>query len=153
MASVWIHNDDSILLLLRRGSRVIEDSYVGIGGHLEPDEFADPRRGAIRELTEEVGLTEDDLVDLHLRYVAMRDTGNELRIVYYFSTRLRDTTPPPTACTEGELHWFEYSTSFETLPMPVTARLALMGWLDGGPEFDRIHFISVDRDGATAVHI
>lgn len=151
MTSVWIHRDDAVLLLLRRGSRVIPDSYVGIGGHLEPDETTDPRRGALRELEEEVGLTEDGLQEFGLRCVAMRDMGDELRINYYFATRLRDDEHAPTACTEGELQWFSLDAAFDDLPMPPTGRAALMDWLARNRPVTGIRFVSVDREDAAFI--
>lgn len=151
MTSVWIHRDDEVLLLLRKGSRVIPDSYVGIGGHLEPDETSDPQRGALRELEEEVGLCGDDLSDFGLRCVAMRDMGHELRINYYFSAQLRDDERAPIECTEGELHWFALDAHFEDLPMPPTGRAALMDWIAQGRPVEGIRFIAVDQADAVAI--
>ena len=145
MTSVWIHRENAVLLLLRRGSRVIPDSYVGIGGHLESDETTDPARGALRELHEEVGLEPDDLAEFRLRYVAMRDVGDELRINYYFTARLHDDRRAPTSCTEGELRWFDRDADFDELPMPPTGRAALMDWLSPGTPDEGIRFIAVDR--------
>lgn len=53
-----------MLLLYRRGSRAIADSWVGIGGHLEPGELTNPTAAALRELKEEIGVTADHLTDL-----------------------------------------------------------------------------------------
>lgn len=152
MTSTWIHRDDEVLLLLRQGSRVIPDSYVGIGGHLEPDEADDPQRGALRELEEEVGLSAGDLSEFGLRCVAMRDMGHELRINYYFAARLRDDRAAPTSCTEGELRWFALDSRFDELPMPPTGRAALADWIAHGRPTDGIRFVAVDRDDAVTIH-
>lgn len=151
MTSVWIHRGDEVLLLLRRGSRVIPDSYVGIGGHLDDNETADPAQGALRELREEVGLTEDDLMDFGLRCVAMREMGDEVRINYYFAGRLRKDREAPITCTEGELRWFPLDAAFDDLPMPPTGRAALVDWITRGRPTDGIRFVAVDKADAVVV--
>ena len=52
MTSVFLVRDDQVLLLYRVGSRAVADSWVGVGGHLEPEEIGDPTRGVLRELDE-----------------------------------------------------------------------------------------------------
>ena len=80
LTSVFLVRQGSVLLLYRRGSRAIADSWVGIGGHVEAGELDDPAAAALRELHEEVGVATDHLDNFSLRYVAMRDTGTEVRI-------------------------------------------------------------------------
>jgi 8-oxo-dGTP diphosphatase len=146
LTSVFLVRDGSVLLLYRRGSRAIADSWVGIGGHLEPDELTDPTAAALRELDEEIGVTADQLTDLALRYVAVRDTGDEVRTTYYFTATLRPEAPVPTECTEGDLRWFDLTMDPTTLDMPPTARIAFAHWLSNGQD-DKLRFITVDADG------
>ena len=136
-----------MLLLYRRGSRAIADSWVGIGGHVEPDELTDPTAAALRELDEEIGVTADQLTDLALRYVAVRDTGDEVRTTYYFTANLRPAAPVPTECTEGDLRWFDLTMDPTTLDMPPTARIAFAHWLSSGRQDERLRFVMVDADG------
>ncbi|MFE6733751.1 NUDIX domain-containing protein [Microbacterium sp. NPDC057650] len=126
MTAVFLHDDERVLLLHREGSRVIEDSWVGIGGHVEPSE--DIRDAALRELSEEVGLHEADLRNLRLRYTATRDTGAETRIVHYFSARLAKGVAAPTSSTEGTLRWFALSADLSDLAMPPTGRVVFDHW-------------------------
>ncbi|TCC25126.1 NUDIX domain-containing protein [Kribbella speibonae] len=145
LTSVFLVREGSVLLLYRHGSRAIADSWVGIGGHLEPHELTDPTAAALRELEEEVGVTADQLTDLALRYVAVRDTGDEVRTTYYFTANL--TVPGPTECTEGDLRWFDLTMDPATLDMPPTARIAFAHWLAGGRLDEQLRFIMVDADG------
>jgi 8-oxo-dGTP diphosphatase len=126
MTTVFLHDDERVLLLHREGSRVIEDSWVGIGGHVDPGE--DVRDAALRELAEEVGLHEADLCDLRLRYTATRDTGEETRTVHYSTARLAGGVGAPTTCTEGPLKWFALADDLSDLPMPPTGRIVFDHW-------------------------
>jgi len=101
-----------------------------------------PLRSA-RHLT--IGVTADQLTDLALLYVAVRDTGDEVRTTYYFTANL--TVPGPTECSEGDLKWFELTMNPSTLDMPPTARIAFAHWLAAGRFDERLRFIMVDADG------
>ncbi|TCC07439.1 NUDIX domain-containing protein [Kribbella soli] len=147
LTSVFLVREGSVLLLYRRGSRAIADSWVGIGGHVEPHELTDPTAAALRELDEEIGVTADQLTDLALRYVAVRDTGDEVRTTYYFTANLRPAAPVPTECTEGDLRWFDLTMDPTTLDMPPTARIAFAHWLSCGRQDEQLRFIMVDADG------
>lgn len=59
MASVYISCDDKMLLLYRQGSRVVNDVWIGsAGGHFEPNELNDAKACVLRELEEELSITE-----------------------------------------------------------------------------------------------
>lgn len=60
MATVYICNDNKILMMYRVGSRVFKGAlWAGIGGHFEMDELNEPRKCAVRELFEETGILEN----------------------------------------------------------------------------------------------
>jgi 8-oxo-dGTP diphosphatase len=100
-------------------------------------------------------VTGEQLTDLVLRYVAVRDTGAEIRTTYYFTATLRPTAPVPTECTEGDLCWFDLPTDPTTGPsadpaaldMPPTARIAFRHWLRTGRHDHTLRFITVDAHG------
>jgi 8-oxo-dGTP diphosphatase len=146
MTSIFLVRDNRVLLLHRQNSRAIADSWVGVGGHLEQAELGDPTAAALRELREEVGLTGDDLDDLRLRYVALRDTGAELRFTYYFAAMLGPDTPAPTECTEGELSWFDLAED-PALDMPPTAGVAFEHWRTIGRFDDVLRSVVLSADG------
>jgi 8-oxo-dGTP diphosphatase len=150
MTSMFLVRDGQVLLLYRKGSRAIHDSWVGIGGHLEPGEIDDPTAGALRELEEEIGVRPDQLADLALRYVALRDTGTELRHTYYFTATLRSDAPVPTDCAEGDLQWFDLAMDPADLDMPPTARIAFIHWVKHGRYDEALRFITIPADDSSA---
>lgn len=132
MTSVYLINGEKILLLRRIGSKVVEDnSFVAAaGGHFESAELNDARSCVLRELYEETGLTESDIVGLHMKYITMRQKNGEIRINFYFFAEL--VRPAiRIESSEGELYWADLS-EIPTLKMPVSAKYALLHWLKTG---------------------
>lgn len=148
MTSIFLTRGDQVLLLYRIGSSAIPDSWVGVGGHVEPDEIRDPTATVLREMYEEIGLTANDIDDLCLRYVAVRDDGREIRSTYYFTACLNPDVPEPTACTEGELRWFDLETvGAAELTMPPTAAVAFSHWIAEGRHDDLLRSIVITSGG------
>lgn len=131
MAGVYIIDKDRMLLLYRIGSRVVEPSWCNIGGHMEKEELNDTKAGMLRELNEEIGLTESDLSDISLRYVTLRLKNKEIRQNYYFFASLNNQELQLTECNEGILKWVEINQVFE-LEMPFTAKEVLQHYLSIG---------------------
>jgi 8-oxo-dGTP diphosphatase len=121
MTAIYLTRGEQILLLYRIGSRVVGNSYTGsAGGHIEAEEYRDPRACVLRELQEETGLTEDALDGLALRYITMRRKNGEIRQNYYYFAALKDGFDVHNS-NEGRLEWHSMS-ALDALPMPVTAR-------------------------------
>lgn len=148
---MFLVRDGQLLLLFRRGSRAITDSWVGIGGHIEPDESSDPTTAALRELAEEIGVV-SGLSELALRYVSLRDTGTEIRTTHYFTAILAADALIPETCPEGDLRWFALDAVPEDLDMPPTARAALRHWLDHGQYDDAVRLVTMTAD-QTEAHV
>lgn len=72
MTSIYILREDCLLLLYRVGSRVVEPSWCGVGGHFEPEELNRPDLCILRELEEETGITPQDITPPELRYITLR---------------------------------------------------------------------------------
>lgn len=90
MTSVFISKGVNILMLYRQGGRVVNNIWLAsAGGHFEKDELNDARACVIRELMGELGLTQDSLSGLKLRYIALRNTNGEVRQNYYFFVGLK----------------------------------------------------------------
>ena len=131
MTAIYITRGDKILLLYRIGSRVVGNSYTGsAGGHIEAEEYRDPRACMLRELREETGLTENALEGLALRYITMRNKSGEVRQNYYYFAALKDGFTVQNS-NEGRLEWHDMS-ALDALPMPVTARHVVDHYLSIG---------------------
>lgn len=136
MASIYLMRGEKFLLL-NRSAGVAGGTWVAAaGGHFEPDELCDARACAVRELTEELGLTVKDLKGLTLRYVTLRRTKDELRQNYYFFAEL--TGKDPQSSTEGTLRWFS-PAELCALDMPLTAKFVLEHFLSIGCESNKVY--------------
>lgn len=146
MTSLYITRGEEVLLLYRVGSRVVDPSWCGVGGHFEEGELHDPRACVLREVGEEIGLRPEDLTDLRLRYVTLRQKRGEIRQNFYFFAGLRPGAHVPAACDEGELRWMTWQ-AMEDLPMPHSARAVLGHYRTQGCLDERLYgAISEERD-------
>lgn len=131
MTAVYITCGERILLLYRVGSRVVEPSFCGVGGHFEKDELCDARACVLREMREEIGLCEDDLKDMKMRYVTLRLKNGEIRQNYYFFAELKPGVKIGECCGEGRLEWADMRTVLDKR-MPHTAWHMLRHYLQEG---------------------
>lgn len=138
MASVYIINENKMLMLYRIGSRVVAPSWCGIGGHFEKDELNDAERAVLRELKEEINLRENDLENVKLRYIALRNKDGEIRINYYFFADLRKGVSVRSFCSEGKLQWVELEKVTEK-KMPYTAEYVLKHYMEEGRHTDCLY--------------
>ena len=146
MTSVYLTGEKGILCLYRIGSRVANNKYIGsAGGHFEEAELNDAKACALREMQEELGLTEDDVENLKLRYITLRLKNGEIRQNYYFFGRLKSQSPLES--TEGNLHWFSYEEA-ENLQMPASAKHMMLHYLKTG-RFDDNLYAGITDDAGT----
>jgi len=137
MTSVYLTGERGILCLYRIGSRVVSDKYIGsAGGHFESDELNDARACVLRELQEELGLTEVDVPDLKLRYITLRSMEGEIRQNYYFFSSVKDCSDLKS--TEGQLRWIK-EEEFPDLKMPVSAKHMILHYLKEGRYTDLLY--------------
>lgn len=149
MTSVYLTGDRGILCLYRIGSRVANNKYIGsAGGHFEKDELNDARACVLREMNEELGITESDVEDLKLRYITLRLKNGEIRQNYYFFGKLK--TDRELKSTEGVLKWFSYE-DVELLEMPASAKHMMLHYLKVG-RFDKNLYAGITAvEGTTFV--
>lgn len=146
MTSVYLVNDAGILCLYRIGSRVANNLYVGsAGGHFERDELNDPRACVLREMEEELGLSETDVEGLTLRYITHRLKNGEIRQNYYFFARLKEERE--LVSTEGNLKWVAYE-DVPALEMPVSAKHMILHYLAVG-RFDDALYAGITEEVGT----
>ena len=132
MTGIYLTCGDQILLLYRQGSRVANNLWVAsAGGHLEAFELNDAKACVLRELREELGLTENTLTDLQLRYATLRRMKGEIRVNYYFFAELRGGMEMQLTSDEGTLKWFPME-EIKGLEMPFTAGFVLKHYLEIG---------------------
>ena len=149
MTSLYLVNDTGILCLYRIGSRVANNKYVGsAGGHFVKDELNDPKKCVLREMREELGLQEDDLEGLALRYITYRLTKGEIRQNYYFFGRLKEART--LSSTEGILQWVPYGEITE-LEMPVSAKHMILHYVQEGRYTDCLYAGITEADGTKFV--
>ena len=146
MTSVYLTGEKGILCLYRIGSRVANNKYIGsAGGHFEKDELNDARACVLRELKEELGITDADLRELKLRYITHRLKDGEIRQNYYFFGSLREERELRSA--EGNLQWIPYD-GFKDLNMPVSAKHMILHYLKIG-RYDDYLYGGITEPGGT----
>ncbi len=147
MTAIYISRGREMLLLYRVGSRVIAPSFVGIGGHFEPDELNDARACVLREMREEIGLTQDEIENLSMRYAMQRLKNGEIRQNYYFFADLKDGAEIDLATCEGRAQWIDESEILKK-EMPVTAKYMLKHYLTVGRYTSCLYAGATTENGA-----
>lgn len=146
MTSVYLTGERGILCLYRIGSRVANNLYVGsAGGHFEENELSDAKLCALREMQEELGLTEADVDDMKLRYITLRLKNGEIRQNYYFFGRLK--ADKELQSTEGILRWFTHEEAAQ-LHMPASAKQMMLHYLKVG-RFDNNLYAGITEEDGT----
>lgn len=137
MSTIYLLQDDQILLLFRQGSRVVNNVWIGsAGGHFEPEEISTPEACVLREMQEELNLSADEITTPELRYITMRMTNGEIRENHYYFAQLK--TDRELASNEGQLRWFRLN-ELGGLPMAYTARHMIGHWLETGRYTDCLY--------------
>lgn len=125
MTGIYLLKGNKILLLYRQGGKVVNNVWTAsAGGHFENVELNDAKACAIRELNEELGLSLEDVEDMKLRYIALRNVKGEIRQNYYFFAELKDGVDENLHSNEGECKWFLLD-EIGDLEMPITAKYVM----------------------------
>lgn len=149
MTSLYLVREDAVLCLYRIGSRVVSNRYIGsAGGHFEERELNDPKACVLREMGEELGLSEGDVVGLSLRYITHRRMNGEIRQNYYFFGRLKEDRE--LVSTEGILRWVPFE-EVKDLYMPVSAKHMILHYLKEGRFNDTLYGGITERNGTVFV--
>lgn len=150
MATIYIKNNDKVLLLDRIGSMVVSRSWCGIGGHFEKCELNDAKATVLREMNEEIGIAENDLDNLCFKYIALRFVKDELRINYYFFADLKNNANINYDCDEGILDWVDFA-DLNNRKMPYTAQIIMKHYIEIGMNTNDFYTVSVDDENVTIV--
>ncbi|MCI8801163.1 MAG: NUDIX domain-containing protein [Lachnospiraceae bacterium] len=147
MTSLYITKGDEMLLLFRQGGSVVSDTWVGsAGGHFEENELNDPGACVLRELKEELGISENGIRNLLLRYVTLRRVKGEIRQNYYFFAELDSEIGDHIVSTEGISRWFTLS-ELSALEMPYTAKFVIDHYLKIGRRTNDMYVGVADGEG------
>ena len=139
MTSLYITKGDQMLLLFRQHGSVVSDTWVGsAGGHFEENELNDPKACVVRELKEELGISEHAIRNLVLRYVTLRRMKGEIRQNYYFFAELDSEAGDHIVSTEGISRWFTLS-ELSALEMPYTAKFVIAHYLSIGQKTNAMY--------------
>lgn len=153
MTAIYLLHKSKILLLYRQGGKVVNNVWVAsAGGHFEEKELNDPKRCVIRELEEELGLTEKDLTSFKMRYVALRRTNDEIRQNYYFFAEVSDGEVRNLTSNEGTLKWFDIS-EIHALEMPYTAKYVIEHYLSIGMHNNQLYCGVADGKQVTFIEL
>lgn len=149
MTSIYLVSNTGLLCLYRIGSRVANNMYIGsAGGHFEKDELNDARACILREMKEELGLTEGDVEGLTLRYITHRLKNGEIRQNYYFFAGLKEDRE--LSSTEGVLEWVPYER-IPNLKMPVSAKHMILHYLREGRFTEHLYAGVTEENGTKFV--
>ena len=146
MTSLYLVREDAVLCLYRIGSRVANHKFIGsCGGHFEENELNDPHQCILREMEEELGLKEDEIEGLSLRYITHRLAKGEIRQNYYFFARLKEERE--LSSNEGQLQWVPFE-ELPSIPMPVSAKHMILHYLSAG-QFDEKIYCGITEESGT----
>lgn len=161
MTSIYLRNNEKILMLYRQGSRVVDEVWVGsAGGHFEEWELNDAKACVLRELQEELSITEGMICHLELRYITLRRTKGEIRQNYYFFADLKENfmewglqhEPPEIVSTEGIARWFSCDELLQ-LEMPYTAKYVMEHYLKKGRYDHSVYGGMADGTGVVFIEL
>lgn len=125
MTAIYLLKGDRVLLLYRQGGKVVNNVWTGsAGGHFEKDELNDAKACVLRELKEELGVGQEDIEGLQLRYIGLRRTNGEVRQNYYFFAQLKENVDENLNSNEGVCKWFQLDET-ASLEMPLTAKYVM----------------------------
>ena len=146
MTGIYLSCNGQMLLLYRQGGRVITNQWVAsAGGYFEKEELNDPKACVLRELKEELGLTETHLSSLRMRYIGLRKVNSEIRQNYYFFADLKPEHYSMFSSSEGKCQWVDYADIMK-YDMPLTARYVMEHYLHTG-QYNDVLYCAVS-DGA-----
>ncbi len=149
LATAFITNSNRILLMKRNRERKFAPGiWAAVGGHLEPDELNTPRTACLREIHEEIGLSEDDLHYLDLKYIILRKSILEIRIQYVFFGKTDQVKTKQTE--EGKMYWIEESELFNR-EMTYTTKMTLKHYIENRKWLKKIIVGVVDECNGSPV--
>jgi len=104
--AAFLRNSGKYLLMNRATNRKIAPGvWSGVGGHMEPYEINDPLSACYREIEEETGIIQNEILSLKLLHIITRRSNYEIRQSYIYFGETAKTDIIQT--DEGNLSWVE----------------------------------------------
>ena len=121
-AAAFLKRNNEYLLMKRAPNRkVAPDVWSAVGGHMEDNEINDPQTACLREIFEETGICEKQILSLTLRYIIVRKYRDTIRQTYIYFGETDAEFVDKT--DEGKLYWIPEN---ELLDRSYTATFAAM---------------------------
>lgn len=153
MTAIYLIKDDKVLLLFRQGGKVVTDVWTGsAGGHFEEFELNNATACVLRELNEELNLSQNDIDNLSLRYVTLRRTKGEIRQNYYFFANLKEHISDDLHSNEGIVKWLSIK-EINTLEMPHTAKYVMEHYCTTGRFSDELYTGVANEKGVEFIEL
>ena len=153
MTTIYLFKDDKVLLLFRQGGQVVNNVWTGsAGGHFEEFELNNATACVLRELNEELKLSENDIDNLSLRYVTLRRTNGEIRQNYYFFATLKENVEDDLHSNEGTVEWFPIK-EIGSLEMPFTAKYVMEHYCAKGQFTDKLYAGVSNENGVDLIEL
>ena len=147
MTGIYLSCNGQMLLLYRQGGRVVSNQWIAsAGGHFEKEELNDPKTCVLRELREELHLIEEDLTEMRMRYIGLRNVHGEIRQNYYFFANLKPEQYESFKSNEGKCKWVDYADIMK-YDMPLTARYVMEHYLQTGQYTAHLYAAIADGKG------
>ncbi|MDF2945307.1 MAG: hypothetical protein K0S01_4165 [Herbinix sp.] len=154
LATIYLKYDNQILMLKRIGSRIFDNPmWIGTGGgHFEQDELNHPLQCVLREIKEEMGIEENEIQDISLKYIALCNIKGEVRQIYYYFGEFKEKPRITPVSNEGELQWVDIDQLFH-LEMPFTASECLKHYFAEG-EYNNYTYVAAvtNKEGKAAMY-
>jgi len=131
MATAMLFNNNDLLMMKRSPTRTLNPGmWAVVGGHMEPEEINDPYKACLREIEEETGLKETELLHMKLQYILIRLNQQEIRqqFIYTAETTRRNIVQT----NEGILHWIPRDQVLNR-EIPFIFHTLLAHYFDHGP--------------------
>ncbi|WP_028547694.1 NUDIX domain-containing protein [Paenibacillus sp. UNC451MF] len=131
MATAMLFNGNDLLMMKRSPTRTLNPGmWAAVGGHMEPEEINDPLTTCVREIYEETGFNEAELLNMRLQYILIRLNQKEVRqqFIYTAETTRRNVVQT----NEGILHWIPREQVLDR-EIPFIFHTLLAHYFDHGP--------------------
>ena len=141
MSGIYLFCENKVLMMKRiKNDYNGEGKYFSIGGKFEKEELNNPKKCILRELEEETGIKENQIQDLKMKYLFIRNYNGMVVQNYFFFAELT-YMPDLKQCKEGTFEWVPVAEIFDK-PLPPSSKVCLEHYLKNG-QYVQDFFVAV----------